>query len=262
MRSFLHAQLVPSFVIFGMMALGAGCGGKDGDVDTDTDTDTETDTDPDTDTDTDPPITSGFARVVNLITDPAGIDITLNDAATPLVEDLPTGGNTDATGDYAPFPGATYTVTASHGGTELAELTADVQVGEYYTVLFYGSEAGGALDPALGPNATFVVDDPADVMAGHHHLKVFHFAPGVGSVDIYLDDTEAASGLAYSAATDTLMPADGQELGIDVDGDGTPDKIVTPAFADEDWSYIYILPDGAGGLTVLQHIRGVANTPL
>ena len=241
--------------------------------------DTDTDTDSDSDSDTDIPVTTGFARVVNLLVDHTdGVNIHLNDDPTPLnSEAFLTGSNTDATGlDYVPFPPSDYKVDFRDFTTDASALIIDpvvVVLGEYQTIVAIGSEFAGAnIDALYGVDSFLVFDDLTTPGAGNHRVQLYLAAPGTPAVGAWM----GADAMTATGVPDTVAYGDGagvtwtvtsgaQTLYLDVTQDGIADQSYDITLADDAWSYIYLLPDPNQVLptgTALHHVRGVDNNPI
>jgi len=271
MRIHVLDSMATAGLIAALSILGLACGGDKDATDTSAGADTDTDTDADADTDTDVPVTTGFARVTNLLVDHTATDIHLNDAADPLNPDpFPLGGNTDATDlDYVPFPPGDYKVDLRNnpgGDVILVVDPVTVELGAYITVVAMGSETVAALDPSLGPAGVVVTDDLSAPGAGNHRVTFFNSSPGTPPLGVWFGDTATATGTpdvtSYGAWTTWTITSGATTLYLDADMDNVADQTYSIDLADDGWSYIYTMPDPLQTLptgSIIHHVRGVDN---
>jgi hypothetical protein len=160
-------------------------------------------------------------RVLHLGVDAPAVDIYVNGSETPAIEDL---AFTDGTG-YIPLPPATYTVDIAPADTSLAASVFQIDV-DLAAQTSYSAVANGRLaDASFGVGA--FIDDADDIDAGDTRLRVTHYAPAVGQVDIYnlADDSVLLADVDYGGSAVLDVPAGAYRLGVDVDDDAVYDLV-------------------------------------
>jgi len=280
----MRINVLNPMATFGLVAalsiVGLACGGdKDGDTsDTaDADTDVDVDTDTDTDSDTDLPVTTGFARMVNLLLDPVnGINIHLNADPTPLNEDpFPTGGNTDAAGlDWVPFPPSDYDVDFKNVDDDslvLGLAAVPLALGEYKTMIALGSDNLSAAfgDPSIAAQGLVILDDTSSPGAGNHRISVYHASVGAPALNVWVgadatatstpDNIGFAEGAMWTTASGTVT------LHIDFTMDEISDLSYDINTDDDAYSYVYLMPDSNQVFPVgqvIHHVNLVDNNPI
>lgn len=161
-------------------------------------------------------------RVLHLSPDAPGVDVFVNDGATPAVKALAFG---KGTGYLEVPPGAyDFDVAASGSAIEDAVLSIDdldLAGGRSYTAVAYGK--------LESIEALALEDDYAGLADGSIRVRAIHAAAGVGEVDIWNitnpgDPSPLYEDVEFGQAGDALdVPAGAYTVGIDVDDDAEPD---------------------------------------
>ena len=221
--------------------------GTDSDTDTDTDSDTDPDTDTDTDSDTDTfdryavDTASGRLRFVHLMSDSSSVDMVLNGGPSIYMEDLPYPG----TIAYAPFSPGSYDIQFnSTGTTDNLVLAAGTPLaaGSKYSIVLFGTVAGGAIDSAVGPQSIRLLDDIIAPSPGMARLRPVNLAGTThpDGLTVWGDGTELYD-LAFGQAGIEMEVAAGDiTWGVDTDGDDTPDTTFLFTVADGDTANVYL----------------------
>lgn len=170
-----------------------------------------------------PVVEKARLRVLHLSPDAPGVDVFLDEGATPAVEDLEYLAGTAFL--EVPAGGRAVDVAPAGAGIGAAVLAADVTLdaGAAYTAVAFGALASIDL--------LALEDDLSTPAAGAMRVRAVHAAGAVGEVDVWnVTDPETPSplwtDLAFGEAGAYLeIPPAAYVLGVDADGDATPDLL-------------------------------------
>jgi hypothetical protein len=161
---------------------------------------------------------SAMVRVLHASPDAPAVNVYLNDAMTPTIEDLDYAASSGfATVDEATYNVDVYGITASGADTASAVITADLDLEEdtRYTVVAVDTIADGDSDSAADITAKVFADTGSlsdDTMV---RVQVAHLASDVPQVYVHvtaptadLSENTALGSISYTTGSDLLGPVE------------------------------------------------------
>lgn len=205
-----------------------------------------------------PPTPKAELRVLHLSPDTLAVDVFVNQGAAPSFSGVPYGAGSG----YAQVPAGTYSVQVSPSGSPAADAVLDVGGIELMDGMRYSAVAYGSL---ASIQALALVDDYADIAAGHLRLQLVHAAEGVGTVDVWelSGPTLLADEFAYGASGSLDVPSGPLAVGLDLDDDASPDVTFSvPVLGIDTLVNVYAVADANGPYLLAQFEDGTVATVL
>jgi hypothetical protein len=198
-----------------------------------------------------PMVEMAALRALHLSPDAPGVDIFLNEAAGPAVEDL---AFPEGTG-FLEVSAGVYKIDIAASGSSWEDAVLSVPGLEFEKD---GSYTAVAFNTLGSIQALALAEDLSAPMAGTFRTRAIHAAAGVGTVDIWNVTDEQNPAPLYvdfafgDVGTYLELPAAAYSLGFDVDDDAVPDLVFElPALAAGVIANLFAVNDNGGAVFLL-----------